>query len=269
MRQWLLLSACLFLGAALAVADDKDKKDDKKDDKTKSEPTVVPTEIAVNRKLDNKQFPYSFNADNTRVSFLVKYPGKQILGVDSTSKLASMKDDKGNSLIDEKSSFQPNFSPYSQVAQDRTAVLVSVGTYGKAPGKGATKVTVKGDLVLSCGTDEKSEKSEKFKFEAKAKAKAGNFEVTVVQEKGGFGSEGPLFSMSSKTRAVKSFVVKDGDGKAVELFARGWFGNNDNWTFNYALAKPLEEGTIHVTYFSKEEKVKVPIDVTVGLGLGE
>jgi len=266
MRQLLLLSACLFLGAALAVADEKDKKDDK----TKSEPTVVPTEIAVNRKADSKQFPYAFPVDNTRVTFLLKYPGKQFLGVDPSSKLTTLKDDKGNSLMDEKQAFAANFGTYPQIALDRTAMLVMVSAYGKAPGKGATKLILKGDLVVVCGTDEKSEELKKFKFEAKAKAKAGDFEVTVTQEKGGFdGKEGPQFTMISKTRAIKSFVVKTGDGKSAEVYPRGWFPSGDKWTFNYALAKPLEEGSITVTYFAKEEKVKVPIDLTVGLGLSD
>jgi len=269
MRQLFLLSACLLLGAALAVADDKEKGD-KKDDKTKSEPTVSPTEISVSRKLDQKQFPYSFSADNTRVTFLLKYPGKQILGVDSSSKLTSLKDDKGNSLLEEKNPFPASFSVYAPVSQDRTAVLVTVASYGKAPGKGASKVMLKGDLVISCGTDEKTEEFKKLEFKAKSKAKAGNFEVTVTQEKGGgFGADGPLFTMTSKTRAVKSFVIKNSEGKAVEVQPRGWYGSGDNWTFNYGLAKPLEEGTISVTYFSKEDKVKVPIDLSVGLGLAE
>jgi hypothetical protein len=269
MRKLLLLSACLVTCAALAFADDKDKKDEKKEDKTKSEPTAVATEIAVNRKLDPKLFMYASGNDQTRVTFMLRYPGKQFLGVDATSKLATMKDDKDNSLLDPKSFFQTNFSTFPQIAMDRSAMLVSINAYGKAPGKGATKVLIKGDLVVVCGIDEKTEEVKKFEFKDKGEAKAGDFKVTVNREKGAFGAEGPEFTLTSKIRGVKSVVIKDADDKVAELFPRGSFGGGDNWSFSYALKKPLKEGKVLITYFSKEEKVKVPIDLSVGIGLGE
>jgi len=136
MRQSLLLSACLVIGATSALADDKDRKDDK----TKSEPTAVAVELQVTRKLDQKQFQYLNAADSTRLVFVLRYPGKQLLGVDQSSRVTSLKDDKGNSMADEKSSFPPNFSTYPQVALDRSALLVTVGAYNRAPGKGATKL---------------------------------------------------------------------------------------------------------------------------------
>jgi hypothetical protein len=263
----LLLSACLLACAAVALADDKDKKD-RKDDKTKSEPTVVPVEIAVSRGL-GKEYPFQYQNDNTRLVFLLRYPGKQMLGVDFTAgKVKSFEDDKGNSLLDDKNKFSANFNTYGAALKDRAAMLLTVAAYGKAPGKGATKVRVKGEAVIRCGTDEKTEATKKFKFEAKAKATAGDFEIAVTSEKG-FGNQGPTFTMTGKTNAIKSFVVKDGEGKEVEVYVGFGFGTPEKWTSNYSLAKPLAEGTIHVTYFSKEEKVKVPIDLSIGLGVGD
>jgi len=264
MRKLLLLSACLTAFAALAFADDKDKK---KEDKSKSEATVIPAELAVNRKLDSKT---TFaNYDQTRVSFLVSIPKKYLLGVDKTSKLASMKDDKGNSLIDEKSPFSGGFSQFPQLAEDGSSMLAGVNAYNKAPGKGATKVLIKGDLIVICGSDEKTDQVKKIEFKAKEKAKVADMEVMVTSEKETFGgADGPAFTITSKTKNVKGVVVKDADGKAVEVAKRGWFGSGDQWTFNFALVKPLKEGSIHVTYFSKAEKITVPIDLSVGVDLG-
>jgi len=272
MRKLLLLSACLMTCAALALADDKkDGEKDKKEDKTKSEATVTPTELAVNRKMETK-FQFAGFYDQTRVSFVVSVPKKHLLGVDKSSKLASMKDDKDNSLIDEKNTFSGGFSQFPQISEDGSALLGSASAYLKAPGKGATKVLIKGDLIVLAGADEKtadSDKTKKFQFKEKAKTKVGDdFEIEVTKEKEGFGADGPAFTVTTKLRGVRSVTIKDADGKQVELQRRGWFGDGQKFMFNYALAKPLEQGTIHVTYFAKEEKVTVPIDLSVGIDLG-
>jgi hypothetical protein len=264
MRKLLLLSACLMACAALALADDK--KDEKKEDKTKSEATITPSELAISRKVESK-LPYGGFSDGTRVSFILTYPKKHLLGVDKTSKMASMKDDKDNSLIDDKQQFSGGFSEFAQVAEDGSAMLVTASAFLKAPGKGATRILIKGDLVVLCGADEKTVESKKIEFKEKTKGKAGDFDVEVTREKDGFGADGPGFTVTTKSRGMRSLVVKDADGKSVEVLKRGWYGG-DQRTYNYALAKPLKEGTIHVTYFSKEEKVKVPIDLSVGLDLG-
>src|SRR5262249_50086027 len=141
-RKLLVLSACLAFFAAAAFADEKDKKDE---DKTKGDKiTVEAADLSVARKLDLKQFPFS-NA-RAHVNLYVIGKGRQFLGVDTTSKLTTFKDDKDNSLIEEKSLFPTNFSNFPQIAKDRTAMLVGVSSsFGKGPGKGATKLTIKGD----------------------------------------------------------------------------------------------------------------------------
>jgi len=267
MRKLMLLLACLMTCAALAVADDK--KDDKKDDKTKSEPIVKPTSLAVYRKIDTKMFQFGFGSDQTNVTFLLRYPGKQLLGVDQSSELKSLKDDKDNSLVDDKGFFKVNFSTYPQIAKDRSAMLVSINAYNRAPGKGASKVLVKGDLMVLCGTDEKSEEVKKFEFKDKEEAKAGDFKLKVTQEKG-FGSQGATFSLISPTNAIKGLVVKDADGKDVEVYAGAPFPSAPKeFTVTYTLQKPLKEGKVTITYFTKSEKVKVPIDLSVGIGLSD
>jgi len=265
MRRLLLLSACLLACAALAYADDKDKKEEKKEDKTKSEASVSPLSIAISRKLDAKAFGYA-GSDMTTFSFVVSVPKKPLLSIDSGgSKVAKFEDDKGNSLMDEK--FPLQFF-MGQVSQDRSAMTVSLYGNGKRPGKGATKLILKGDLSAVYGTDEKSEEIKKVKFEAKSKAKAGDFEVTITQEKGGFNIEGPIFNLTTKTRAVKGVTVKDGDGKEMEVQPYGSFPFGESWTFTYAVKKAIKEGSITVNYYSKEEKVTVPIDLSASLDLG-
>jgi len=260
MRKLTCLAVCLGLCAALASADDKTT------DKTKSEPTLKPMSVSVMRKADTKQFPFVAGSDQTIVSFLLSYPGKPLLGVDPSSKLDSIKDDKGNSLIDDKGFFKLNFNTYPQIAKDRSAMIVSVNAFNRMPGKGASKVLLKGDPVVVYGTDEKSEQFKTFEFKEKGEAKAGDFQLKVTMEKG-FGNQGASFSLTSPSNGIKSLVVKDADGKEVDVYASGTFGFGKQFTTNYTLQKPLKEGSVTVHYFAKSEKVTVPVDLSVGLSL--
>jgi len=261
MSKLLLFSLCLVACAAQVLADDK--KDDKKDDKAKKEPILAPVELSVRRQPDSKVFEGLTGGNSVRVEFALAYPGKQLLRVDSSSKITSIADDKGNSLLQEKDFFPPNFYG-SQTSRDRSSILVSTST-NKVPGKGAFKVRVKGEVVLVVGADEKTEETKKLKFEAKTTAKAGDLSIKVTAEKGMFGAEGPTFEVSGKSQSLKSVEVKDADGKAAEAFQQSWFSGGDDWTHQYALRKPLKEGKIIVTYFAKQEKVKVPVDLSFGI----
>jgi hypothetical protein len=261
-RALFVLSACLVFTAAFVVADDKDK--DKKDDKTKAEKiTVEAASLDVARKLDEKKFPFQ-NA-RTNVALLVSSAGRQFLGVDQSSKLESLKDDKGNSLVDDKSFFKPNFGTYPAISPDRTAMLVTISSFGKGPGKGASKVVIKGEMVVLCGTGEKTSAETKVEFKEKAEVKFGDLTLKVQQEKG-FGTNGAMFQVVGPT-AIKSLTVKDGDGKVVEMFGGMPNRFGKDWTATYTLRKEVKEGKVTITYFTKEEQVKVPVDLSVGLDL--
>jgi len=260
MRLSLLLSACLVAIASLAFADDKEKKEDK----NRSEPTITPSTMSVARKLDQEEFPTSF--ERTTLWFVVRVPKKTLLGIDNKgSKIDKFADDKGNSLVANRGVFQQ-----VHISTDRSAMEVAVSVFNKCPGKGASKLVLKGELSLEYGTDEKSEEMKKVKFEAKNTAKAGDFEITVTHEKGNFGGiEGPIFTLKSKTRRFKGVTIKDAEGTEFEVRQYVPFSRvgGDPWMTSFGVKKPLKEGTVTVHYFSKEEKVKVPVDLTVGLDL--
>lgn len=261
-RKLLVLSAALFCCTALASADDKDTK---KDDKTKqAKATVAASNLSIFRKLDEKQYPYS-GLDSMSLNLLVTVPGKQILVIDASSKLEKFADDKDTNLIDDKAFAKTNFGLYPRVAQDRGSMLVPLYT-NRAPARGASKITVKGSLVVVCGLEEKTTEAAKIEFKEKAEAKTGDLKVMVTMEKG-FGNEGASFSVTTTSPNIKSVTVKDGDDKDVEVLNRGQSGFGKNWTFYFTLKKPLKDGKISVTYFSKDEKVTVPVDLSFGVGL--
>ena len=63
--------------------------------------------------------------------------------------------------------------------------------------------------------------------------------------------------------------MSDADGKEVEVQSFPPTHFNKQWTKGFTLPKPPKEGKVNITYFSKEEKLKVPVDVAVGRDLLE
>ena len=235
------------------------------EDKTKpGKATVEAYSLSVYRKLDQKKFGYG--ADSLSMAAVVSYPGKHILGVDSTgSRVSDIRDDKDTNLL-QGTFFKPSFFG-GTFARDRSAVVVNTNS-GRRPAKGANKVTVKGSVVLVCGMDEKTSEAKEVENKANTEAKFGDFTLKVNQEKG-FGNSGPTFTVSSKKRTFKSVTVKDADGKEVTptlaFFPQPFVPNMFMNTFS--LPKGTSKMTISITYFEKEEKVTVPIDLSIGLGL--
>jgi hypothetical protein len=251
-----------MLGLALAtavVAGD--------DDKTKQvKATVEGTMLQVNKKLDQKNYPFS--GASVSLSALVSLTGKQILSVDSAaSKLTEFRDDKDTDFLKAAGFFKPSFRQ-NALATDRASVVVGVGVFGTGPAKGASKILVKGSLVLICGTDEKTTDEKEVEMKDKAEATVGDFSIKVTQEKG-FGGSGASFTITANSPSLKTVNVKDADGKTVETMTFGApFQNFDKkWTASYTLKKVVAKPKISITYFSKEEKVTVPVDLGVGVGL--
>jgi hypothetical protein len=253
MRMLAVLTIGLVLGSAL-IAGDRDA--------TKGKTTVEGVALSVQKKLDQKNYPFS--APMTMLQIKVDSPGKQFMGVDAASTVSEMKDDKGTSLL-ATGLFKTSFQTSPQIAVNRESLVVSLSTMA-APAKGATKVHLKGSLVLLTGLEEKTTDEKEVTIKQNAETKLGDFTLRVTMEKG-FGTQGASFSIASKKPNLKSVNVKDTDGKTVELFGFGSYGFGTNWTSNFAMKKVVDKPKISITYFSKEEKVTVPVDVELGLGL--
>jgi len=91
----------------------------------------------------------------------------------------------------------------------------------------------------------------------------------LFRRKGKYEFGGPLVEVSTSGRndVVKSVAVEDADGKPVGVVrstypSRVLFGQNSS----FVLEKPLKQGKLTVTYFSKTEEVTVPVDLSVSLG---
>jgi len=262
--------ACVMLCVTFALADDKKEA-------KKSAPTAQAIRVSVHRKVDEKlaeQFLLGKFGSGTEVELLVRCPDRPLLGPEKWNKL-TVEDDKGNVLNDPKDLSRVNFLILTQVSFDRAAMAFAVPTEG-LPGKGAKKLLLRGELVVLCGTEEKSVEAKKFDFAEGTTAKAGDFQVKVVRNKGLYRDNGKYRTGSSQLRVstdaftrdvVKGVVVKDADGETLDVAQPGVGVRVPfDTSSDFVLTKPVKQGTVVVTYFAKSEQFEVPIDLSIGLG---
>ena len=139
------------------------------------------------------------------VYLLIQVPGKQIVAIDSAATKLALTDDKGTDLV------APNSLGNSSLATDKSKEQGRLYVLGsKAPAAGATRVRVKGELVLLCGTGEKTAMAEKFAVRDKEKVSVGPaaFEVVTVKDK-------LTVTLNTETASVKSVTFTDADGKSL------------------------------------------------------
>jgi hypothetical protein len=234
------------------------------DDPTKPSKSKIETvSLSVFKKLDDKNYP--FTGASTTLSLLVSNPDKRFLGVDQSSAVTELKDDKGTSLMKSDFFVKTSFSQIPRIALDRTSLIVTVNS-PLLPAKGAKKLQLKGNLVLIAGVDEKTTDEKELEMKMNAETKAGDFTLKVTMEKG-FAGSGGTFTVNSTRPNVKGVSVKDADGKTVDVSPGFNYGFGKNWTYSYSLKKALPKAKIAVTWFAKEEKVTVPVEVETGVGL--
>lgn len=260
-RSW---TAVTLVAAACAVAAFGRDEGDKPAKKA----SVEPVSLSVNKKLDEKDFQFP-PFGGVYLSVLISHPGKQILGIDQQAgKVSELKDDKGTSLL-ATGLFKPSFVQ-SNLSKNREKLIVSVNS-GTPPSKGSTRLTLKGEVVLRCGLDEKTTEAKEVEIKltkADDKIKVGDYTIKITQEKG-FGESGATFTLSGAKPGIKSLSIKDDDGKEVEYnpgFAYQDFQTKEQVS-TFFLRRQVKKMKLAITYYNKEEKVTVPVNVSISIGL--
>jgi hypothetical protein len=262
-RQVAVLAVGLTLCAAVLAGDDATKP---------GKAAVKGVSLSVNQKLDKGNFPFAGNSSIT-LNLLVSTPGKKLLAVDPSSKVSEFRDDRDTDLIKVNQFGKPTFS-LSSFAKDHSAALVSVSSFGAAPARGASKLLLKGSLVLHTGSDEKTTEEKEVELKEKTEAKlGGDLTLRVTREKG-FAGGGPSFVILAPNPAIKSVTLKDAEGKDVGNtpgfgFGFGTYYNSFEkaWTTSFSLPKPATKIKVTVGYYSKTNRMTVPVDLALGIGL--
>lgn len=267
-RSLLALAATLALCGAVALGDDGAPESSKG---AAAKATVDAIGVEVRRQAADKHFTFPTNF--VRVTVRVVAPGKQFLFIDNdASSVTDFSDDKGTDL--RAAGFGPqkfgktSFDGFPTISLSRAGLLTTVGSDASKPiAKGASKLTLKGTLVIVCGAGEKSSDAKELAVKLNTEVKFGDYTAKVTQEKG-FGDSGPTVLITSK-KPFKTAFFKDADGNALEFnnYGNPYRDYNKTWNSTYYLRKQAGKIKVGVISYSKEEKLTVPVNLSVGLGL--
>jgi hypothetical protein len=235
---------------------------------------VKVTALSVTAPEKNEEGRRSMN-DGTSLTIKVTQPGKFILALDEdASKVASFTDDKGANLLVKSPSGREGIWPFPEISKDGHSVSVKVQSPA-IPTAGAAAIQLKGALVLTCGADEKtaSQQDVDIKKDATLSAGALSAKVESVEENKWGDEKSWMVSLQSDKdfAAIKALALVGADGKEIEgrLSGSGRMGFMGKASYNRDYAFKVKPGkmTVKVTYFDKTEKVTVPVDLSVSVGL--
>jgi hypothetical protein len=227
---------------------------------------------AVGLRVDKplpKQFDQNLVSSGVSISLVLQVPGKHIIGLDYPAcKLDSAVDDKGTDLLPDpkKTPLLPQaFWPDFRSAQvEPSSFLVQVKA-PHLPAQGAGKVRFKGSAVVLYGVKPKTVEVKDVALQKSKKIDVGpatlaldalqNPGETVVMVK----SPVPIQSVAFLSAAGE---VLPHTGGVLELY----FGKIE-YQGHYRLKGKVESATVRFSYFEDRDRLTVPLDIEVGLGL--
>jgi len=193
------------------------------------------------------------------VYVFIKVPGKHVVALEPTETKLTLTDDKGTDLTAKS----PVSGPSIPTANSRDQARLYV-TGAKMPVAGATRVRVKGELVLLCGAGEKTATAEKFAVKDKEKVEVGPASFEVAIQKGR-----TVVNLKSTSASVKAVTFTDAEGKPLTVggtVTLGVSGGKVGQTAVFVPPAKTETVGIKVVYYEKVESVKVPVDTDTGVG---
>jgi len=215
----------------------------------------------------------AFRSQGTTIRLAISLPDKHIVDVEpGASKLAHFADDKGTDLtkVKKKSPFDGEdwlWPPHARISKDAKQCSVEANAPG-VPAIAATKIKLKGDIVVLCGSDEKTLEAKDVVFDEKLNLIVGPF--TVKKGKPLFGDEPSALFQSAQNKHITRVVLKPAQGKEINAEYRGGGRvtafNKTEYSWMYSLDGAGERCTVRVTFFDKMEAVTVPVDLELGVG---
>jgi hypothetical protein len=193
------------------------------------------------------------------VYVFIQAPGRHIVALDPMETKLALTDDKGTDLVAKN----PVSGPGIATANTRDQARLYV-TGAKMPITGATRVKVKGDLVLLCGSAEKTATAEKFALKDKEKVEVGPASFEVALQKGR-----TVVNLKSASPAVKAVTFTDSEGKPLAVGGSlnlGMPGGKVGQTAVFVPPAKVESLGIKVIYYEKVEAVKIAVDSDTGVG---
>lgn len=219
----------------------------------------------------------AFNwSPGTSVSLLFTAGELSIVALnEKESKITSLTDDKGTDFSKAKSRFsnEPYKFGWSNVSKDGKALGTTIEANG-VPAKGAKSLIIKGEVVVTTGS-----KTEKVQSGTVALKEGTTFEVggftfkikRVEEPKFGDSKVSVTLETSKNMDALKEVIFLDESGEKIESEQRGsgsfGFGGKMTYSRSFGLKKKVSEVEIGLLKWTDLKQVKVPLDLTLGVGL--
>jgi hypothetical protein len=210
--------------------------------------------------------------EGVRLKLRLIDPSNSIVSIDQkASKIASFKDDKGTDLMREKGGFGPD--PFSAHKFGEEALSEVEIQQPGVPAKGATKLQLKGELVVIRASGETTVEQKNLALKKDGKITVGPVPLTIDSvEDSGFGEMKLSVTLTTNKSmdAIKKIEFADAGGKAIEQQNMGsgsfGFGGQTTYQRTVGLAKKLDKATVRITHYGKQEAVKVPLELEFGVG---
>ncbi len=206
----------------------------------------------------------------TQIRAVLHLPGKSMVGIDvGESTITSIADDQGTDLLAaDRNGATPLIAKDAQISMGGRLCGVAFST-AKTPAAGATRVRVKGTLVVLVGKGEKRFERDNVALRLGLELPAGTLKFT------GTGSFSGTLTYTGK-QPVKDLTLFNEAGKEITLpqtahlkgVPLGGKGKSEqHFRGHFPLPSGLSRANVRVTYFEAVEKVTVPIDLEIGVGL--
>ena len=224
---------------------------------------------------ENKSYVFGRHSGTT-LHVRVARQDKTIISIDrEASKLSSFTDDKGTDLsVKSKRRWGDHWlGSWPRISDDGHSCVLEISS-PKTPAAGASKLIIKADIALACGSDVKTAEQKDFALTKGSKLTAGPVPMKVqsVKESSFGDAKMTVELISSKSfDAVKALTFIGADGKEIKYdsMGEGKSGIAGKMTYSKAIGlhKKADVVTVKVTYYQKVEKLTVPVNLSVGVGL--
>lgn len=210
-----------------------------------------------------------FRSPGVEVDVYFALPGETILGINGKDSRITLASDVGGDLP-----LQDRFDgPFNlNIDDEKNSGVIQIQSE-KLPEKKATRLSIKGEFVLTVGRDSKTDEVE-VKLEKGSPLKIGAIDAEVGEIGEGYGDEfKQVVEISAKQSfdAIAKVEFLDNKGKVIRSEDAGFgsFGFNDQMTYSrsWQIASDAKTVRMRVTYFQKTDSIRLPANLEFGLGL--
>lgn len=218
----------------------------------------------------------AYGIPGTHIRLLIQDSPLEIVGLDTkASKITSFTDDRKTNLAAQRPSGAARVAPirFRATGEASKHAIVEIFQPG-APVPGATKVLLKGQLVLRCGEGEKSVEQKDVPLDHGSQITAGPFPLEIqnaLDQKFGNANFTLVVSGNQPLESIKRIEFLDAAGQPLKsIFITSvdtrYVDNSTSYIRQYGLPERLDTATVRIVQFANSKNVTLPLNLEIGVG---